>query len=193
MTVTKVVSEIVDAVPSGSPLPSDTYQLTVEYAIEIENVGPVVLNLGPSGATAFGLRDLLPLGFCFVDGSATFDGVGLANPDTNIPQGSKLCPSSTDRQRLDWDFSEQIPSGETRTLVYRTTALVPAGDYWSDLLVNFAEFSDPSVYVWPTAVVAVVIVRDAYTVSATADGRPIATFDVSMGGDGGGIDDFVLE
>lgn len=190
VVVTKEVSQIVDAVPSGNPLPSDTYQVTVEYTIEIANVGPVVINLGPSGATTYGLRDLLPLGFCFVDGSATFQGVGLADPDTNIPQGSKLCPSSSDRQRLDWDFSEQIPSGETRTLVYRTTALVPAGDYWSDLLVNFAEFTTPSVYTWPTAVV---IVRDSYTVSATADGRPVATFDVSMGGVSGGIDDFVLE
>jgi len=42
-------------------LPSDTFQLTVEYTIEIENVGPDTLNLGPSGATAFGIRDLLPL------------------------------------------------------------------------------------------------------------------------------------
>ena len=96
----------------------------MEYSKEVENVGPVSLNLGPSGATGYGIRDLLPLGFCFVDDSATFQGASLANPSTNIPQGSNLCPSSDTRQRLDWDFSELISSGETMTLVYRTTALV---------------------------------------------------------------------
>ena len=50
-----------DIVPGVASLPSDTFQLTVEYTIEIENVGPDPLNLGPSGATAFGIRDLLPL------------------------------------------------------------------------------------------------------------------------------------
>jgi uncharacterized repeat protein (TIGR01451 family) len=189
VTVTKVASQIIDAVPSGSPLPSDTYQLTVEYTITIENVGPTVLNLGPAGGASYGLRDLLPLGFCFVDGSATYQGAGLSDPSMNIPLGPKVCPSSTDRQRLDWDFSEQIPSGETRTLVYQVTALVPAGDYWSDLLVNFSEFTSPPVYTWPTAVV---IVRDTYVASATVDGRIIATFDISMGGSSGSIDDFVL-
>lgn len=188
--VTKIVSQIVDAVPTGSPLPSDTYQLTVEYSKEVENVGPVSLNLGPSGATGYGIRDLLPLGFCFVDDSATFQGASLANPSTNIPQGSNLCPSSDTRQRLDWDFSESIPSGETRTLVYRTSALVSAGNYRSDLLANFTEFTDPAVYTWPTAMV---MVRDSFIVDATVDGRAIVSIDVSMGGSSGSIVDFVIE
>ena len=38
VTVTKVVSQIMDIVPGGASLPSDTFQLTVEYTIEIENV-----------------------------------------------------------------------------------------------------------------------------------------------------------
>ena len=190
VTVTKQVSQIIDAVPSGSPLPSDTYQLTVEYTINIDNVGAVSLNLGPSGVTGYGIRDLLPLGFCFVASSATYQGASLVDPVMNIPQGSNLCPSSDTRQRLDWDFSESIPSGEARTLVYRTTALVSAGNYWSDLLVNFTEFTDPAVYTWPTAVV---MVRDSYTVDASVDGRAIVSFDVSMGGSSGGIVDFVLE
>ena len=83
-----------------------------------------------------------------------------------------------------------MASGELRKTVYRATALVPAGDYLNDLLVNFAEFTDPAIYIWPTAVV---MVRDIFTVSVKADGRVIATFDVSMGGASGGIDDFVLE
>jgi uncharacterized repeat protein (TIGR01451 family) len=162
----------------------------VEYSIEVENVGPVSLNLGPSGATGYGIRDLLPLGFCFVDDSATFQGASLANPSTNIPQGSNLCPSSDIRQRLDWDFSESIPSGETRTLVYRTSALVSAGNYRSDLLANFTEFTDPAVYTWPTAMV---MVRDSFIVDATVDGRAIVSIDVSMGGSSGSIVDFVIE
>ena len=83
-----------------------------------------------------------------------------------------------------------MASGELRKLFFRATGLVPAGDYWSDLLVNFSEFTNPAIYTWPTAVV---MVRDTFTVSATADVRVVATFDVSMGGDSGGIDDFVLE
>ena len=117
VTVTKVVSQIMDIVPGGASLPSDTFQLTVEYTIEIENVGPDTLNLGPSAASAFGIRDLLPLEFCFVDGSATFHGTGIADPSLNIHQGANLCPSSSTRQRLDWDFSEQMASEEIRKLV----------------------------------------------------------------------------
>ena len=83
-----------------------------------------------------------------------------------------------------------MASEQLRKLVYRATALVPAGDYWSDLLVNFAEFTDPVIYTWPTAVV---MVPDTFIVSAKADGRVVATFDVSMCGNSGGIDDFVLE
>ena len=56
--------------------------------------------------------------------------------------------------------------------------------------MDFSEFTDPAIYTWPTAVV---MVRDTFTVSATADGRVVATFDVPIGGDSGGIDDFVLE
>ena len=56
--------------------------------------------------------------------------------------------------------------------------------------MNSAKFTNPAIYTWPTAVV---MVRDTFTVSATADGRVVATFDVSMGGDSGGIDDFMLE
>ena len=56
--------------------------------------------------------------------------------------------------------------------------------------MNFAKFTDPAIYTWPTAVV---MVRDTFTVNSTADGRVVATFDVFMGGDSGGIDDFVLE
>ena len=190
VTVIKQVSQMVDAVPSGSPLPFDTYQLAVEYTITIGNIGPTTLNLGPSGSIGYGIRDLLPLGFCFVASSATYQGASLADPATNIPQGSNLCPSSDTRQRLDWDLAEQIPSGETRTLIYRTAALEPAGDYWSDLLVNFAEFTDPAVYTWPTAVV---MVRDTFTADATLDGRAIVSFEVSMGASSGGIVDFVIE
>ena len=57
-------------------------------------------------------------------------------------------------------------------------------------MVNFAEFTDPAVYTWPTAVV---MVRDSFTVDATVDGRAIVSFEVSMGGSSSGIVDFVIE
>ena len=52
VTVSKVASQIIDAIHCTSPLHSDTYQLTVEYTITIENVSPTVLNLGPAGDTS---------------------------------------------------------------------------------------------------------------------------------------------
>ena len=190
VTVEKKVSNIVSVTPSGDPLPFDTYQLTVEYTITVNNVGAVTLNLGPRGATEYGIRDLLPLQFCYLESSAVYQGANLPDPVRNIPQGSKTCPDSSTRQQLDWDFDDAIPSGDTRVLTYQATALVGAGDYWSDLLVNFAEFTNPPIYTWPTAPV---VVRDKYTVNATIDGRIIADFEVSVGDGSGEIEDYIID
>jgi len=187
--LTKSVSRVIGVTPSGSSLPFDTYQLTVEYTITIENVGSVPLNLGPEGSTKYSLRDLLPLEFCYVGSSTLYQGLNPGDPKTNIPKGNKLCPDPNTRQRLDWEFTDQIPSGATRTMTYRAEATVSRGDYWSDLQANFAEFAGPSTYTWPTAVI---LVRDEYEVSATLDGRPIATFAVSLDTNSGGIDSWEI-
>ena len=188
--VKKRVTNIQGVIPSGSSPPSDTYQLQVEYTITMENVGAVPLNLGPSGATSYGMRDLLPLGFCYAASSATYQGLSQVDPQLNIPGGNKLCPDPDTRQQLDWDFADQIPSGETRTLTYTASAVAPEGDYWSDLLVNFSEFSDPPTYTWPTAAI---VVRDHFDVVATLDGRSIVNFDLSVGPGSGSIDGYVID
>jgi hypothetical protein len=180
---------VVEVIAGGSPLPFDTYQLTVEYTITIENVGAGSLSLGPYSNTAYGIRDLLPLEFCYLENSALYQGTNLPDPERNIPKGSKPCPVPDTRQQLDWSFADEIPSGETRTLTYRATATAPRGDYWSDLLVNMAQFAGPSIYSWPTAAL---LVRDMYKATATIDGQSIVTFNISVGTDSGTIQDYVI-
>jgi len=136
------------------------------------------------------MRDLLPLGFCYVASSATYQGVYLEDPQVNIPGGNKLCPDSDTRQQLDWDFTDQILSGDIRTLTYTASAVAQAGAYWSDLLVNFSEFSGASTYTWPTAAI---IVRDHFDIVATLDGKSIVNFDLSVGSGSGSIDGFVID
>ncbi|MCI0896647.1 MAG: hypothetical protein J4N84_17270, partial [Chloroflexi bacterium] len=65
-----------------------------------------------------------------------------------------------------------------------------AGAYWSDLLVNFSEFSGPPTYTWPTAAI---IVRDHFDVVATLDGKSIVNFDLSVGSGSGTIDGYVID
>ena len=86
-------------------------------------------------------RDLLPLEYCYVASSTLYNGQNPGDPKTNIPKGNKPCPDPNTRQRLDWDFTDQIPSGATSIMTYRAGATVSRGDYWSDLQANFAEFS----------------------------------------------------
>ena len=59
-------------------------------------------------------------------------------------------------QRLDWNFSPdyQIPPGETRTLTFDATASVPPGDYFNEVWLTIAEFTD-TIYTWPTALIKI--------------------------------------
>ena len=177
--VTKTVSVVSSVVPGGS---SNTYLITVEYTITIENIGAVPLTLGPGGGTNYGLRDLLPLGVCYVGPTLYSDPtVSAADlvPNTQIP--TNTCPNPDQRQRADWDFTNVIPSGETRTLTYTATGDIATGAYWSDLLVNFSGLAEAATYTWPTAGI---LVEDDYTASITLDGRSIGSCDVSQGSDG---------
>ena len=50
-------------------------------------------------------------------------------------------------------------------LTFDTNGVVPQGNYWVDLLVDFGGGTFPEqVYTWPTAVVAI---KDVYEVTAT--------------------------
>ena len=112
---------------------------TFTYTITIDNNGSVTLNMSK-------IRDRLPGGFMYVVGTAGGDITG-AEPSTMIQQGS---------QRLDWNFSPdyQIPPGETRTLTFDAIASVPPGDYFNEVWLTIAEFTD-TIYTWPTALIKI--------------------------------------
>ena len=125
--------------------PSDPqqYNFMVDYLLTVKNIGESTLKIGPKGQTKYGLRDLLPLGFCY-QSPTVYTGPAVQGPDPNvvppklnIPKGNKSCPDTDTRQQLDWDFTVSLAQGQTATLAYSATASVARGDHWSDLLVNF--------------------------------------------------------
>ena len=163
--------------------PFITYSITIGYTITIENTGT-----GSRGIEE--IRDLLPLGFCFVPGSATYDGGSIGDPETHM-RGNSGCPDDSIRQRLTWDdLVYHLPSGATKTLVFQSQATVSAGDYWSDLLLTFDQFDDQwgddPAYTWPTALVTI---RDTFKVEAQIgdSNEIIGNFQVWVGTDSGTI------
>ena len=185
VNVSKTVTSAGNFAVSSFTPPFSTYSVTIGYTITIANTGT-----GP--LTIKQIRDLLPLGFCFLAGSASYDGGSIGDPETNIPKGNTSCPDTSTRQRLTWgDLEYQAPSGATKALVFQARATVTAGDYWSDLLVTFDEIEDGQgkdepVYTWPTALVTL---RDAFKVEARIGGetKVIGTFQVWVGTDSGTI------
>ena len=98
---------------------------------------------------------------------------------------------------MTWDLSDQIPSGNSRILIFRALATVKAGDYWSDLLVTFDEIVDDDldpepVYTWPTALVTL---RDAFKVEVQIGGSSevIGNFQVWVGTDSGTINSWTVK
>ncbi|MCH7712105.1 MAG: hypothetical protein IIC99_00645 [Chloroflexi bacterium] len=182
--LSKKVTSATDFYVASLTPPLSTYSVVIGYTIDIENIGTAPL-------TVTRIRDLLPLGFCFVTGSAVLDGNPLADPVVNIPNNNTPCPDTEDRQRLTWDLSNQIASGASRVLVFRALATVKAGDYWSDLLVTFDENPD-DVYTWPTALVTL---RDAFKVEAQIGdtNKVIGTFQVWVGTDTGIINRWTVK
>ena len=161
--------------------PSDPqkYSFTVDHALTVKNIGEATLELGPTSQTKYGLRDLLPLGFC--DQVPTvYTGPVVQGPDPNvippklnIVKGNKSCPDTDTRQHLDWEFSVDLEQGEPATLAYSAIAKVSRGDFWSDLLVNFEDAQEfpEAMYSWPSAVVTV---KDAFDFIVTLfDGTTI--------------------
>ena len=174
--VTKTVTSATDFEVAISSPPESTYSVVIGYTIEIKNVGTAPLTMDE-------IRDVLPLGFCFVDGSATLDGSPFPNPDVNIPNGGTSCPDDDTRQDAEWDTTEVISSGGSRTLVFSAEATVTAGDYWNDVLVDFDEITH-DVYTWPTALVAI---RDAFSAEALIgdSSESIGDFEVWVGSESG--------
>ena len=182
--VTKKVTSATDFEVAELTPPSSTYSVVIGYTIDIKNIGTGSL-------TMTRIRDLLPLGFCFVEDSATLDGNPHPNPSLNIPNGGTPCPDDETRQRVTWDLTDVIPSGGSRVLVFRALATVKAGDYWSDVLVTFDETVDDA-YTWPTAVVTL---RDAFKVEAQIgdSNEVIGIFQVWVGTDTGTINRWTVK
>lgn len=183
-TVTKVVSsatyfEVIDDTP-----PSSTYSVVIGYTIGIKNIGTALLNM-------IRMCDYLPLGFCYIADSTTYEGNPYPNPELNIPAGSTLCPDDDTRQRVTWDVTEVIPSGSSRTVAFSTKATLKAGDYWSDLLVTFDEIPD-DVYTWPTALVTI---RDAFSAEAKIgdSSKKIGRFEVWVGSESGTLNKWTIK
>ena len=125
-----------------TPSNPQQYSFTVDYSLTVKNIGEATLIIGPKGQTKYGLRDLLPLGFCY-QAPTVYTGPTVQGPDPNagppklnIPKGNKSCPDPDTRQQLDWDFTVDLAQGQSATLAYSATANVSRGEHWSDLLVG---------------------------------------------------------
>ena len=183
-----------------TPSNPQKYSFTADYALTIKNIGEATLKLGPTGQTKYGLRDLLPLGFCY-QAPTVYTGPAVQGPDPNvippklnIPKGNKSCPDPDTRQQLDWGFSVDLAQGTTATLTYSATANISRGDFWSDLLVNFEDAQEfpEAMYSWPSAVVTV---KDAFDIEVTlSDGTTIIVkVRVVIGNSSGTIAQFEIQ
>ena len=92
-----------------------------------------------------------------------------------------------------YEFSESEPelaiaSGTIKTIKYSTTAVITRGNFWSDLLVDFAGGSFPEdIYISPTDLVSVNDVFEGAATSDTGDVVPVS-LQVWVGGENGVID-----
>ena len=198
----EISKEVVNIRNLSLVTPSDPqqYSFTADYSLTVKNIGESTLKVGPKGQTKYGLRDLLPLGFCY-QAPTVYTGPTTQGPDPNvvppklnIPKGNKSCPDSDTRQQLDWDFSVDLVQGQTATLAYSATATVARGDYWSDLLVNFDDSQEfpEAMYTWPAAVVTV---KDAFdfTVTLTNGTTILVKIRVVVGNSSGTIAQFEIQ
>ena len=81
-----------------------------------------------------------------------------------------------------------IASGTIKTIKYSTTAVITRGNFWSDLLVDFAGGSFPEdIYTSPTDLVSVNDVFDVTAVTVPGDVLPI-TLQAWVGDENGVID-----
>jgi uncharacterized repeat protein (TIGR01451 family) len=132
------------------------YTFDIDFKITMDNIGSISITIKE-------YIDLLPTGFSYVSTSPNGD-------ITEIPHNLHH-QNQVGRQRVTWKFNPdvELSTGESQSLIFTTIASLTRGNYWSDLLVDFAggTFSEDR-YSWPTALI---LVRDVYTVTATDDQR----------------------
>jgi len=128
------------------------YTFDIDFNVTVNNIGSISITIKE-------YIDLLPPGFSYVSTSPNGD-------ITEIPHNLHH-ENQVDRQRVTWKFNPdvELSTGESQSLVFTTIASLIRGNYWSNLLVDFAggAFSEDR-YNWP---IALILVRDVYTVTAT--------------------------
>lgn len=155
------------------------YTFDIDFNITMDNIGSISITIKE-------YIDLLPPGFSYVSTSPNGD-------ITEIPHNLHH-ENQVDRQRVTWKFNPDIElsTGESQSLIFTTTASLTRGDYWSDLLVDFAggTFSKDR-YSWPTALISV---RDVYTVTATDNqgNEQVIAAEVWLGDENGSIATWAL-
>ena len=130
------------------------YTFDIDFNITADNIGSTSITIKE-------YIDLLPTGFSYVSTSRKAD-------ITEIPDNLHH-ENQVDRQRVTWKFNPdvELSTGESQSLVFTTIASLTRGNYWSNLLVDFAGgASSEDRYSWP---IALILVRDVYTVTATDD------------------------
>jgi len=127
------------------------YTFDIDFNITVDNIGSTSITIKE-------YIDLLPTGFSYVSTSPNGD---ITEIPHNLHHGNQV-----DRH---WKFNPdvELSTGESQSLVFTTIASLIRGNYWSNLLVDFAggAFSEDR-YNWP---IALILVRDVYTVTATDD------------------------
>jgi uncharacterized repeat protein (TIGR01451 family) len=152
-----IVTKTVDSVSLISTDSSTTpfiYTFDVDYTLRVENIGDEELELA-------GIIDLLPTGF-------NFDSINPSGDITEVPSQIHTVVQ-VNRERVTWNFSGDvgIDEGTSKTLSFSAIAVITQGNYWSDVLFDFAGGDFPEdVYTWPTALISVI---DAFDVQAVDD------------------------
>ena len=101
------------------------YTFDIDFNITADNIGSTSITIKE-------YIDLLPTGFSYVSTSRKAD-------ITEIPDNLHH-ENQVDRQRVTWKFNPdvELSTGESQSLVFTTIASLTRGNYWSDLLLDFA-------------------------------------------------------
>lgn len=142
----ELVSVTKSVTPETAASNADT---TFTYTIAIEN-------LGSETAAMVWIKDLLPAGFSYVDGSAG-GGITVLDPSEVTQNG---------RMRLRWNVNSSLLVGQTQYLTFQATANLGRGTHYNEVWGHFSSLSKDT-YSWPTAPV---YVADSVSVSVSVGG-----------------------